>query len=215
MAYGSINQTDVLEDLAFLEGNQSVPTANIDDWKRFSQRSLEEAWRAYPWDFARTLATVTVTSGIATLASGAMRDGVYDVRFINSGSGDDHQYTQIPYEEQDDYAPGTYRFWLTGNTPNPVLNTKETDTPLTLWYKALAPQINASVVSTFPDSMIIALGAQRYIRKSENPQADTSQEEQTFQNKLDELWGWYNRSKPRKARRFSSGSKGTGSVGGD
>lgn len=214
MAYGKINQTDVLEDLAFLEGNQSVPTTGIDDWKRFAQRTLEEVWRQYPWDFAKTMATVSVSNGIATLASGAMMDGIYDVRFVNSGVGDDHHYVEIPYEEQDEYAADTYRYWLTGNTPNPVINTKSTDSTLTVWYKQLAPQINASVTANFPDSMVIALGAQRFVRKAENPQADISQEEDTFQARLEELWGWYNRNKPRKARRQFS-SMGPGTVGGD
>lgn len=214
MAYGKINQTDVLEDLAFMEGNQSVPTSGIDDWKRFAQRTLEEVWVQYPWEFAKTLATVSVSNGIATLASGAMRDGIYDVRYLNSSTGDDHQFVQIPYEERDDWAAGSYRYWLTGNTPNPVINTVETDTPLTVWYKNLPPTINASVTAPFPDAMAIALGARRYVRMSENPQADISQEEQIFQARIEELWSQYNRNKPRKARRRFT-DMGTGSVGGD
>lgn len=212
--YGAINQTDVLEDLSFLEGNQTVPTSGIDDWKRFAQRTLEEAWRAYPWDFAKTMATVSVSNGIATLASGAMADGVYDIRYLGSGDGDDHDYVEVPYEEQDKYDASSYAYWVTGNTPNPVINTKSTDGILTVWYKSLPPQINASVTAKFPDSMVIALGARRYVRASENPQADISQEEQIFQARLDELWGWYNRQKPRRARRSFS-RRGIGSVGGD
>lgn len=214
MSYGAITLDDVLSDLSFLEGNQSVPTSGIDDWKRFAQRTLEEAWRQYPWDFAKTLATVGMVNGIGTLASGAMIDGIYDVRAINSGVGDDNVYTEIPYEEQDDYELGTYKYWLTGSPMNPVINTKEPDTTLTVWYKNLPPQINSSITAPFPDSMIIALGARRYVRGSENPQADTSQEEQIFQRRLEELWGWYNRQKPRKKRRFFS-SIATGQVGGD
>ena len=215
MGYGKITQTDVLEDLSFLEGNQTVPTSGIDDWKRFVQRTLEEAWRSYPWDFAKTMATVAVSNGIATLASGAMIDGLYDVRFaVGGNNNDDHHYTEIPYEEQDSYSLGNYNYWLTGNTPNPVINTKETDGILTVWYKALPPQINASVAAPFPDSMVIALGARRYVRASENPQADISQEEQTFQARLEEIWGAYNRIKPRRGRRVFS-SIATGQVGGD
>lgn len=214
MAYSSISQTDILEDLAFLEGNQSVPSSGIDDWKRFVQRTLEEVWIQYPWEFAKTLATVSMSNGVGTLASGAMIDGIYDVRSITSGVGDDHKYIEVPYEEQDDWAPGQYRYWLTGNTPNPVMNTKETDSPLTVWYKNLPPIVNASVRASFPDPMVIALGARRYVRAAENPQADISQEEELFQKRLEEVWGWYNRQKPRKKRQVFS-NLGTGSVGGD
>lgn len=214
MAYGAINLTDCQQDLSFLEGNQTVPTSGIDDWARFIQRTLEEAWRQYPWDFAKTLATVTMSSGVGTLASGAMIDSIYDVRYVNSGVGDDNVFTQIPYEEQDSYDASQNRYWVTGSPMNPVINTKSTDTPLSVWYKAVPPQINASVTSSFPDSHIIALGAQRWVRKAENPQADISQEEEIFQRRLEELWGSYNRNKPRKARRYYP-NVSTGQVGGD
>lgn len=118
MSYGAINQTDVLEDLSFLEGNQSVPTSGIDDWKRFVQRTLEEVWRQYPWDFAKTIATVTMSGGVGTLASGAMIDAIYDVRYARSGSGDDNKYTEIDFDERDSYGQGNFRYWLTGNTPD-------------------------------------------------------------------------------------------------
>lgn len=212
--YGAINLTDVMEDLSFLEGNQTVPTSGVDDWERFIQRTLEEAWRQYPWDFAKTLATVTMSGGIGTLASGAMIGGIYDVRSAASGIGDDHIYTQIDFNEQDSWDASSYRYWLTGSSVNPVINTKSTDTTLAVWYRALPPQINASVTASFPDSMVIALGAQRWIRKAENPQADISQEEEIFQRRLEEIWGWQNRNKPRRARRFYS-SVNTGQVGGD
>lgn len=214
MSYGAINQTDVLEDLSFLEGNQSVPTSGIDDWKRFVQRTLEEVWRQYPWDFAKTIATVTMSGGVGTLASGAMIDAIYDVRYARSGSGDDNKYTEIDFDERDSYGQGNFRYWLTGNTPTPVINTNETDSPLTVWYRTLPPQINASVTAPFPDSMVIALGARRYVRMGENPQADIAQEEQIFQKRLEEVWGWYNRHRPRRARRAFT-SIATGQVGGD
>lgn len=214
MAYGAISQTDVLEDLAFLEGNQSVPASGVDDWKRFIQRTLEEAWRAYPWEFAKTLVTLAPTAGVATLPSGAMMDGSLDVRYVNSGTGDDHAFMEIPYSERDNWSTADYRYWLTG-TNIPVLNTTATDTPLLVRYTALPPQINASVTAAFPDSMVIALGARRYVRMGENPQADIAQEESVFQSRLEEVWGWYNRNKPRRSRRFYSAGRGTGSVGGD
>lgn len=214
MAYGRINQDDVLQDLAFLEGNQSVPTSGTDNWKRFIQRTLEEVWVQFPWNFTLAKQDVVMSSGVGTLASGAMIDGIKDVRSVISGTGADHIYTEVPYEEQDDWAAGTYRYWLTGNTPNPVINTVETDTPLTVWVKNLPPTINASVTAPFPDAMTIALGARRYVRAAENPQADISQEESVFQKRLEEIWSQHNRAKPRKARRFFPGV-GTGQVGGD
>lgn len=210
----AINQTTILEDLSFLEGNQSVPASGIDDWRRFIQRTLEEAWRAFPWDFAKSIATLTVTNGVATLPSGAMIDAPLDVRSTVSGTGDDHIYVEVPYGEQDDWETGSYRYWVTGNQPNPVINTRESTTPLIVRYTALPPQINASIGAPFPDSMVIALGARRYVRMGENPTADTAQEEQIFQARLEEIWGWYNRNKPRSTRRFYPSTR-TGQVGGD
>lgn len=214
MSYGRVTLTDVQQDLSFLEGNQTVPTSGIDDWNRFIQRTLEEAWIQFPWDFAKTTATVSMSNGIGTLASGAMLDSIYAVNFVTGNTGDDHYYEQIDYDESDKYSVGNYRYWVTGNTPNPVINTRETDGILTVWYKSLPPQINASVSATFPDSMVIALGARRFVRMAENPQADVSQEESIFQKRLEEVWGWYNRNKPRRARRRFTGP-GTGTVGGD
>lgn len=213
MAYGKVTLTDVQQDLSFLLGELNVPSSGIDDRNRFIQRTLEEAWRAYPWEFSKTTATVAPSSGVATVASGAMLEGTFDVRYVTSGSGDDHIYSEIPYEESDDYSAGSYRYWITGSTPNPVINTKETETPLQVRYQAIPPQINASVSTNFPDSQVLALGALRYVRIGENPTADIVQEESNFQARLEELWGQYNRVKPRARRRVRFGS--TGRVGGD
>lgn len=217
MSYGNINQTEILEDLSFLLGELTVPTSGIDDRKRFVQRTLEEAWTFRDWDFAKSIATITVTSGIATLPSGAMLNGVKDVRNVVSGSGDDRVYQEVSFEEKDNYTTGDKRYWLTGNTPNPVINTKETYTPLGVQYIALPPQVNASVTAAFPDSMTIAQGALRFVRLGENPSADIALEESIFRRSLERLWAWYNTQQPRRKRRTlsSDAGHGIGQVGGD
>jgi hypothetical protein len=152
MPYGNVNQTDVLSDLSFLEGNQSTPTTGIDDWKTFVQRTLEEAWRAYPWDFAKTIASVSMVSGIGTLASGAQINAIYDVRYRGSGTGDDHIYTQIPYEEQDDWDASQYRYWVTGQPFQPVINT--TWRPILAYWLGTRPSQPKSTLQYPPSSPI-------------------------------------------------------------
>lgn len=214
MAYGEITEDDVLAKLSFLEGNQSVPASGIDDWKSFVQSSLEEAWIRFPWDFARVTDTLTINNGSSPLPDDIAPGTRLDVRQVVSGSGDDQIYTEIPYGEQDEYSQGSYRYWITGASPDLAINTKETPGTLTIQYTSLAPVLSDGDTAPFPDPMIIALGARRYVRASENPQADISQEEQVFQARLEELWSQYNRNKPRRARRFYPGVR-TGQVGGD
>ena len=215
MSYGNVNQTDILEDLSFLLGDTSVPTSGIDDRKRFIQRRLEQVWTMYDWDFTKVTATVAVTNGVATLASGAMLDGIKDVRVVNSGNSDDYVYTELPYSEGDDYNVGDYKYSVQGTTPNPRIVTKDTGSPLTVYYTQLPPQINASIGAPFPDAMVIARGALVDVRIGENPQADVSQEDALFQRSVEQLWAFYNRNKPRRARKTFGGQNGyyTGKVG--
>lgn len=187
----SINQTDVLQDMSYLLGEASVPTSGIDDRKRFIQRGLERIARLYDFDEMYALATVSMTlSGnfyTGSLPSDAAESPDLDVRVIQSGTDNDYIYEKIPYEDQDKYQVGDYKYWLTGSAGDYTLNTRDTNTPLIVRYLQKAPTINASVSTTFPSSMVIARAALVYYRQAENPLADISQDEALFQRELEEV----------------------------
>lgn len=197
-----VYQTDVMQDLSFLLGESSVPTTGVEDRQRFIQKTLERVYRAFPWPMNQLTATLQMSSGVGSLATTVRQDGVIDVREVVVGADNDKIYYQIPYEDQDSYASGEYRYWLTGYEGAYVLNTSEKDTSpiLTYRYETVAPTINASIATPFPSSMVLALGALIYYRIAEDPQADISQEEAKFKQELDEVIASYQRSRQTRGR---------------
>lgn len=183
----SINQTDVLQDMSYLLGEQSIPTSGIEDRKAFIQRALERIYRLYDFSEFKSIATVTITNGQGTLPADIGESPDMDVRVVNSGNGNDYIFEQIPYEEQDKYSAGDYKYWLTGSAGDYTINTNDTVSALTIRYIEEAPTINASITTSFPSSMVIARGALVYYKQAENPLADVSQDEALFQSELQEV----------------------------
>ena len=187
----SINQTDVLQDMSYLLGEASVPTSGIDDRKRFIQRGLERIARLYDFDEMYALATVSLTlSGrfyTGSLPSDSGESPDMDVRVINNGTNDDYVFEKIPYEDQDKYQAGDYKYWLTGSANDYTINTRDNVDAVAVRYLQKAPTINASISTTFPSSMVIARAALVYYRQAENPLADISQDEALFQRELEEV----------------------------
>lgn len=183
----SINQTDVLLDMSYLLGEQSIPTSGIEDRKAFIQRALERIYRLYDFSEFKSIATVTITNGQGTLPADIGESPDMDVRVVNSGNGNDYIFEQIPYEEQDKYSAGDYKYWLTGSAGDYTINTNDTVSALTIRYIEEAPTINASITTSFPSSMVIARGALVYYKQAENPLADVSQDEALFQSELQEV----------------------------
>jgi Ca2+-binding RTX toxin-like protein len=194
----SINLTDVQTDLSYLLGEQTVPTSGIEDRTRFIQVALERAYRAYDFPMNKLTATVALVSGVATLPTTVLQDSVLDVREVVSGSANDHIYKQVDYTESDTPTQGSYTYWLDGYEGAYTLKTNENDATLTIRYSNAVPTLNASISSPFPSSMALARGALIYVRQSEDPQADISQEEALFQAELDEVISAYSRSRPRR-----------------
>lgn len=212
----AITLTDVQQDLAYLLGEQSAPSTSNSDYtvrSTFIQRALERAYRAYDFPMNKLTATVSLVSGVATLPSAVMQDSVLDVREVVAGTGNDHIYKQVSYEESDQAGSGDYGYWLTGYQGTYVLNSNEGDTTLTVRYTPSAPMLNASIASPFPSSMAIARGALIYYRQAEDPQADIGQEEALFTGEINEIIAQYNRSRPQ--RRFITRHEDFGSYIGD
>ena len=192
----AITQTDVLLRMSYLLGEQTIPTTGIEDRKQFINDALERIYRTYNFNETFAVATVAITNGQGTLPSDIGESPSVDVRVINPGSNDDYIYEQIPYEDQDKYRDGDYKYWLTGSAGDYTLNTKDSQTQVIVRYIQEAPQINASIATTFPSAMTIARGALVYYRLAENPDADTSQDEAFFQKELQEVISRQQRNRP-------------------
>jgi len=182
-----INQNDILLDMSYLLGEQSIPTSGIEDRKRFIDRALERIYRAFEFDEFKALATVSITSGTGSMPSDIGESPELDVRVSNSGSNDDYIFEQIPYEDQDKYVSGDYKYWLTGSAGEYTLNTKDDVANVIVRYTQEAPSVNASISTTFPSAMVAARGALVYYKQAENPLADISQDEALFQQELQEV----------------------------
>lgn len=197
----SINQTDILLDMSYLLGEQSIPTSGIEDRKRFIQASLDRIYRLYDFQEFKAIATISISSGAGTLPSDTGESPDLDVRVVNSGSGDDYIFEQIPYEDQDRYSAGDYKYWLTGSAGDYTLNTKDDVSTVIARYIQEAPAVNASISTTFPSAMVVARGALVYYKQAENPLADISQDEALFQSELQEVIQRQIRNNPiRRAR---------------
>ena len=196
----AVSQNDVLQDLSYLLGETSVPNPVPADRQAFIQRTLERIYRMYDFTIFKAITNATLTAGTVNLPTDARLDPDLDIRTIGSGMGDDLIYKQIPYEQQDSFGAGDYRYWLTGNPGTYVVNTTETTTtaPVKIRYSQDAPTINASITTPFPSSMAIARGALVYYRGAEDPQADVSQLDAQFKQEVEEVIAEAERNKKGK-----------------
>ena len=80
-------------------------------------------------------------------------------------------------------------------------------------YQVLPPTINASIGTAFPDRLTLALGANRWVKQSEDPQADISQDDILFKNQMAKNIASENRNRARTVRR--SAQTETGHFTGD
>lgn len=182
-----INQTQVMETLSYLLGENNVPTSSVaQSRKNFIQRSLEEIYRAHPWNFSKETATLNFSNGIATLPT--TFDAQHKIYSYFYNGDTQTELREINIGDSDMWEVQDYKFWVehVGDGTYAV-KTKDTnyDTAVVV-YQSVAPVINASVYSPFPDQMTVALGARRYVKLGQNPDADISQDEALFQKRLNE-----------------------------
>lgn len=196
-----ITETDVLTTLSYLMGERTVPTTAIEGRKDFIKRTLEEIYRAYPWPFAKTTETIAISSFTASLATTFDPQHKISVYFLD---GDiQTNLEEINPGDQDMYEDSDRKFWVenVGGT-NYAIKIKDTDiSSIVAKYQTVAPDINASVGTPFQDRTTIALGARRYIKLGENPDADISQDEALFQKRLNENIASQQLSRPLRRNR--------------
>lgn len=215
----ALTQDNILQTMSYHLGEATIPSSGTDDRKEFIQHALERVLDAYPFDPLFSVATVSIA------ASGNLYQGSFptnmkqnsrlDVRVINSGTGDDYIYDEVPYTDQDSYVAGDYKFWRLGLEGVQTLNTRDTPAAVTVRYETLAPSINASIsVSLAPRfKNVIALGALVDFRLSENPLADIAVDEAKFQLHLREAIAAQSRREPQ--HRFKSIAETTGHQTGE
>jgi hypothetical protein len=210
----SKNITDVLTTLAYLMGERTVQSSTTAVRTNFIQKTLEEIYRAYKWPFAQVNASLAVNAGVASLAS--------NFDYQHGITGYFYQGTlQTPLEpiatvDQSGYNQGDYRYWLEPQTDGTFLfKTKDTTySAATFQYQAKAPTLTAVVATPFDDDMTIALGARRYIKLSQDPNADISQDEALFQKRLTENMAATQVANPKRRIRFLGHANGHRMGGG-
>lgn len=195
-------QGDVMNTLSYLLGERTVPTTGTEGRKDFIQKTLEEVYRAYPWKFAENVVTLSVVSGIASLPTNYSMDFEPFVRYYTS-SGTATDLDQVFEEEQDQLAIGDNKFWYSTTTDGLtfLLNTKEVISSVVVKYQQAPPVLAASVGTPYNNGMVLALGAKRYVKMSQDPEADISQDEALFQKKLQDSIRAVQVSSPRIRRR--------------
>lgn len=198
------NQTQAMETLSYLLGENNVPTSSVAVSRRnFIQKSLEEVYRAYPWSFAENIVTLSFSGGTATLPTDF--DDQHKIYSYFYAGDTQTELREINIGDSDMWVTGDNKFWLehVGDGIY-AIKTKDTayDTAV-VKYQEKPPTINASVYTPFNDVMTIALGARRYVKMGQNPDADISQDEALFQKRLGENVAAVQVNRPlRKGRRI-------------
>lgn len=208
-----ISQTNVLTTLAYLLGERSVNSTTSAPRADFIQETLNEAYAAYPWRFANSKSTITLTSGIATMPTNFDISHKLTIAWL-SGT-DEIKLEEIDPSDTGLVNDGDNAAWLEPlSTGYFTLNTKDTTpTSVTVKYQSKAPTLSDSVQTAYPNKMTLALGARRYVKLGQNPDADISQDEAIFRKRLDADIAAHQVPGPRKKRQ--SAQSRTGSTTGE
>lgn len=179
-------QTEFLTTLAFLMGENSVNTTTSAPRADFVQETLDEAYKAYPWKFARATATITVTDGVATLPTN------YDSRHKSfatfDGGGVTLNLDEVHDEDYNDVVDGDKAAWIEaiGDGDRYILRTPDTNVSTVIFkHQKKTPVLaTASTGTPYPNKMTIAMGARRFVKLGQNPDADIGQDQALFEKAL-------------------------------
>lgn len=201
-------QDDILLTLSYLRGERTVPTTNTEGRKEFIQQTLNELYAAYRWKWNEISTYITVVSGIATLPSGLSLNHELNVSYENGT--EETPYDEINASDKAGAQQGQNLYWLTTiDGERHRLNTKESVDLLSIVYQPIAPIISATIGTPYPDRLTIALGANRFVKLSEDPDADLAQDDTLFQNRVNINIAAQNRPRPRRERRSAQSESGS------
>lgn len=196
-------QTDFLTTLAYLMGERSVNSTTSAPRADFIQMSLNDAYKAYPWRFARANATLTVTDGVATLPTVYDDNHLAYAKFDNGGVVEN--LTSIDPDDENTVVDGDLATWIEAldDGMTYILKTKDTNVSTVRFrYQKKAPTLaTASVGTPYFNKRTIALGARRDVKLGQNPDADISQDQAIFERELAKDFAAHQVEAPRKKRR--------------
>lgn len=203
--------TPLLTTLAYLMGERSVSASTTAQRTDFIQKTLEEAYGAYPWRFNTANATLAISSGIATLPTD------FDVSHPMYASYFSDSVTELDLEEidptdKDQVSDGDKKFWLTAQSDGSfLLNTKDSISSAIVSYQKIPPTLDSAgtIGTPYPNGMTIAMGARRYVKLGQNPDADISQDQKLFEKNLANDVAAHQVPAPRKQRRTRHQQRGT------
>lgn len=186
-----------LQALSFLTGQDgTIPSGERAAWIFFTTAAVQRLYRAFDFDFAQTTQELTTDeTGIASLAD--FSTGFYPaVDNIGTGSADG-SYISIPAAQAPDYSQGDRRYWYVVNEDGgwEVHSTELNATFSVVFYQV--PDISDEQIAYFTP-MVIAKGSLIYYRQSDDPEADTSVEEDQFRQEVIEIVDVQNRRRPQR-----------------
>lgn len=194
----AVTTEEIINDYYDFQGDDP-PSAPTDVDLRLANKTIEEILRRFKWGFARTTVTLSLVSKMASLASNFSQP--YDLRYVQSGQGDDIKYGKIDSESEDDFSDAKY--WITGdNETGYKLNSSiDTNNPLTfIYYRRHLPLSAMSDTTFIPFSEPVALGMYYRTRKIDNPDSDVSQELGDYERSVRQMRSWDQRLNGRKGR---------------
>lgn len=204
-------QGEFLLSLAYLLGERTVNSTTTPSRGDFVQMTLEDAYKAYPWRFARTNATLSVVSGIATLPTDYDDNHLAYAKYDNGGVYRD--LDAIDPDDEDTVRDGDEACWIEvlNDGTTYVLNTKDTNvSSVNFRYQKQAPIIDTATTGTpYFNKATIVLGARRYVKLGQNPDADISQDQAIFDKELSKDFAAHQVNTPRKKRKNAQGQAGT------
>ena len=194
----------LMQELSYLLGEITVPQTGVDGRRTFLQRALEDAWKLYPWPFSLTDTELQFVNGSATLPDDFLPEGHFyvlkDGREIY-GSDWAMQDRTSDYSFFLSFEDGDYSLNMRiGNTDPSTINFT-----LPFRYQYVVPDLTvANATAYYTNPRTIALGALRDNVKADNPEADNSQEIQTFLAATQEDYSAFNRIRMRNKRATSA-----------
>lgn len=183
-------QSGLLQTLAYLMGERTVNATTSASRSDFLQRTLVEVYQIFPWRFARTTTTATPTASGSTytIALPADYDNQHPLHlYYTDGNGTVYTLNEIDPADADKVVDGDLAYWIDSDGDGTFsLKTKDSavsSNTIKVAYQQVAPTLDSAgtVGTPYPNGMTLALGARRFVKLAQNPDADISQDQALFE----------------------------------